>query len=168
MAEGSPIRGSLKRPIGASPRSEFDPKLADEVQMMLDEIEKRGEGIRVAQFMKAQESVDAVAGPSPVYRPATRSELNAGALNLARRLQGGEDPSESDLNAALVMMMDSEDQRRRLFEQKTGVRTPDTLTGISSLDDPRALQQLASETGVGEKVPGDTFFGNIRAFFDLP
>ena len=83
-------------------------------------------------------------------------------------MKRGATPSESDLNAALVMIMDAEEQRRILFEQRSGVRTPDPVTGISSLDSPDALRELAQETGVGARESTPSFTGNIRAFFNLP
>lgn len=153
------------RVLGARERTEDDPTLREDVERMLDEIEERGEGMRVEQLTKAVETVDSVAGPSPVFRPATRSEIEAASIGLAQSLTRSPDPSEADINAALVMIMDAEDQRRILFEQSTGVRTPDPITGVSSLDEG---QPEFRQPGVGEPVPRPTFFGNVRAFFDLP
>ena len=161
-----------RRVLGTRERTKDDPTLADQVKKHLDLIAAAGEGITAKQIIGAEEAVDAVdaeAGGSPLFRFATSSELEETAQNLARRLKRGDTPSDSDLNAALVMIMDAEDQRRILFEQREGVRTPDPTTGVSSLDDPRALENLARRTGVGDpSVEGPTFVRNIRALFDLP
>ena len=143
------------------------PTFAEDVQRVLDQIEKRGGDIRQIQEAKRAEAEKGRVQPD-IFRFATASEITLTSQGLARRLKGGDTPTEADLNAALVMIMDAEDQRRILFEQQTGVRTPDPLTEISSLDDPNALANLARSTGVGADVPRPGILGNIRAFFDLP
>lgn len=143
------------------------PTFAEDVQRVLNQIEKRGGDIRQRQEAKRAEAEKGFVQPD-IFRFATASEITLTAQGLARRLKGGDTPTQADLNASLVMIMDAEDQRRILFEQRSGVRTPDPVTDISSLDDPDALGNLARRTSVGADVPRLSFFGNIRAFFDLP
>lgn len=148
-------------------RKKGGPTFQESVQATLDQIEAQGKRITMDQVLKRDEASSALPRPD-VFRFATASDIQLSSEGLARRLKGGDTPTESDMNAALVMIMDAEDQRRILFEQATGVHTPDPITGISSLDDPDALSNLARRTGVGEDVPRPSFGGNIRAFFDLP
>ena len=169
--ETTESRRSFRVPLGARKRRDpGGPSLQEEVQGFLNQVARRGGEITRQQVVKSQEAVEAApeeARPD-VFRFAKSSELQDTADMLARRMKGGADPSESDLNAALVMILDAEDQRRILFEQRSGVRTPDPITGASSLDDPNALDNLARSTGVGADVPRPGISGNIRAFFDLP
>lgn len=157
-----------RRVLGARERTKDDPTLAESVAEHLRIVEQAGKGITIEQATQTEEAI-AAEGPSPVFRFATASELETTAQNLARRLKRGDTPSDSDLNASLVMIMDAEDQRRILFEQRMGVRTPDPLTGRSSLDNPDALDQLGRRTGVDDpRFKASPFTRNIREFFNIP
>ena len=148
-------------------RKKGGPTFQQDVQATLDKIAEQGKQITLDQVLKRDEASSALPRPE-VFRFATASDIELSAEGLARRLKGGDTPTESDMNAALVMIMDAEGQRRILFEQSSGVRTPDPITGISSLDDANALENLARRTGVGADVSKPSFGGNIRAFFNLP
>lgn len=60
------------------------------------------------------------AGEVPRFRASTSEEIRTAAANLARRLRRGADPTEDEFNAALVLIMDAEDQRKALHELRFG------------------------------------------------
>lgn len=151
--------------LGARRRTKDDPTLAEAVRKHLDLVATEGNAELLRKSTAAEEAVEL----EPRFRFSTGSELEAAAVNLARRLKRGDTPSEDDLNASLVMIMDAEEQRRIIFEQKSGIRTPDPATGISSFDEEDPLGRLARTTGVGApESEAPSFLGNIRALFDLP
>jgi len=159
---------SFRVPLGARRKRDPEgPTFAEDVQRKLDQIAAAGGEITKAQVLRQDNDISELPRPD-IFRFASGTELQDSAVGLATRMKRGEAPSESDLNAALVMIMDAEEQRRILFEQRSGVRTPDPITGISSLDNPEALSDLARQTGVGARESTPSFTGNIRAFFNLP
>lgn len=168
LSEEALASRAFRTPLGARRQRRKDgPTFAEDVQRRLDQIASQGGSITQAQELKRERASTALPRPD-IFRFASGTELQDSAIGLATRMKRGATPSESDLNAALVMIMDAEEQRRILFEQRSGVRTPDPVTGISSLDSPDALRELAQETGVGARESTPSFTGNIRAFFNLP
>lgn len=154
-----------KQVVGTRPRRPDEVTLKDEVSRFLQRLDAQQEAQAAEQVALAEELGAAEAVGRQRFRFASRAEIEEGGMNLARRLRRESEPTPSEVRAAMVLIMDAEDQRRILFEQRTGVRTPNPVTGASSLDDPRALENLAKRSGVGGTVPGRGPLGNIQAFF---